>query len=269
VLTVNLDENAAAIKADKSQIEQVLMNLVVNARDAMEGKGGTLVLETQIETKSGTERSVTLMVRDTGKGMSAEVKERIFEPFFTTKEVGKGTGLGLSTVYGIVSKHNGQIAVESEEGKGTHFKLSFPMVASKPTVQSDNSPGGLGDAAGMETIMLVEDEEAVRTLAACVLKEAGYTVIEAANGVEALQVLDGHKAKIDLLLTDVIMPQMGGKELARGFRAKLPSAPVIYMSGYTGQEPLLDESKEDHAFLQKPFMATELLRKIRDVLESA
>jgi|GEM_PF-1528994 len=266
-LSLELEPEPSLIRADKSQIEQVLMNLVVNARDAIDGKGGKVVLETSLENGNGRERRVILSVKDTGKGMSQDVKERIFEPFFTTKEVGKGTGLGLSTVYGIVAKHNGRIVVDSEVDEGTTFKLSFPLVSKGAVARSDVSSPEVESALGKETIMLVEDEEAVRSLASSVLKEAGYVVLEAPNGVEALKVLSTKKPKIDLLLTDVIMPRMGGKELARGVLERSPMTPVVFMSGYTGQDPLMDEREDQSSFLQKPFLATELLRKVRDALD--
>ena len=275
-LQTGLDPTLGAVKADPGQIEQIIMNLAVNARDAMPG-GGKLMIETS-NTDLDDEyaahhppfiagRYVLLAVTDTGTGMDEETKTHIFEPFFSTKEIGKGTGLGLSTVYGVVKQSGGHIWVYSELGHGSVFKIYLPRV-DQPVQRSQPSELAPEIHRGTETVLLVEDEESVRTLTRSLLEEGGYTVIEARSGTHALEVAGKYSGPIHLLLTDVVMPGMNGRELARKMVANYPAVTVIYTSGYTGSF-----STHEHLFdpgvtlIQKPFSRTTLLRKVRDVLD--
>ncbi|MBW2732345.1 MAG: PAS domain S-box protein [Deltaproteobacteria bacterium] len=253
--------------ADPGQVEQVLMNLAVNARDAMP-QGGKLLIKTSNVTLRDlvAKRYVMLTVSDNGVGICAEVKEHIFEPFFTTKDVGQGTGLGLATVYGIVKQSGGNIQVTSEPGKGTTFKIYLPQVdETKTEPPTDFTTPHLH---GSGTVLVVEDEKPVRILTSRILTSAGYTVLTAANGGEALLECEQRTEGIDLVLTDVVMPKMGGKELADRLAKLCPNLKVLYMSGYTdgtiGRHGLLDE---DTHFIAKPFSSATLLKKIRSVLE--
>jgi two-component system cell cycle sensor histidine kinase/response regulator CckA len=271
-LSTRLDPELGQIKADPSQLEQILLNLAINARDAMPD-GGTLVIETANSDPPGEwngppQRCVMLLVRDTGIGMDAAIRSHIFEPFFTTKEIGKGTGLGLATVYGIVKQSGGYIIVDSAPGKGSVFKVYFPRIqglADRPKRAPRLSPTRSGTA----TILLVEDELAVRRLASRLLRQQGYTVMEAANGLEALRLASDQKGPIHLLLTDVVMPGMSGPELALHLGRDQSALKVIYMSGYAddalGKHGVLAEGTE---FLQKPFTPHELTVRVRDSLQS-
>jgi len=270
-----LDPMAGHIKADPSQIEQVIMNLAVNARDAM-ATVGKLTITTANTTlgeeclKNFPELSagdyVMLAIVDTGTGMSEEVEGHLFEPFFTTKPEGKGTGLGLATCFGIVKQHSGHINVDSELGRGTTFKIYFPRV------QSELEPARVRTkpevAGSKETVLLVEDEPAVRELAAFTLREKGYTVLEAVNGEEGLRTARQHDGKIDLVLTDVIMPVMGGKEMADALHASHPDTKVLFTTGYTedaiGHHGVL---RPGIVFLQKPYLTATLACKVREVLD--
>ncbi len=269
--------NVGSVKADPAQVEQVIMNLVVNARDAMP-KGGRLTVETlNVELDSTYARDhvtvkpgeyVMLAVSDTGMGMSPETVAHIFEPFYTTKDSGRGTGLGLSTVYGIVKQSGGYIWVYSEPGKGTTFKVYLPRVAEKAESKQEKveAPGA---GRGSETILLVEDEEAVRELANMILVAKGYSVIAAKNAKEAETFCEKHRGEIRLLLTDIIMPGMSGRELAKRITARHPETRVLYMSGYT--DNVLAEGgvlEAGVSFLQKPFTPAALAQKVRDVLDS-
>ncbi len=272
-----LSPNAARINADPGQIEQVLMNLVVNARDAMP-QGGKLIIRTDnVELTEGYAsqhiavrpgRYVMLAVSDTGTGIDAETQKRIFEPFFTTKKIGKGTGLGLSTVYGIIKQSGGNIWVYSEVGRGTTFKIYLPLVDEEAeSIQpraTDATP-----PRGTETVLLVEDEEMVRRMTRGMLEMNGYTVIEAANGEEALAVCERHHGPFHLLLTDVVMPQMSGRELAQAIATLHPEMRVLYMSGYT-DDAILHHGALDPGtvLLEKPFTSSALARKVREVLDS-
>ncbi|HEV2521657.1 MAG TPA: PAS domain S-box protein [Candidatus Acidoferrales bacterium] len=274
-LSTSLDPSLGSVKADRGQIEQVIMNLVVNARDAMP-EGGRLAIETSNveldedyvrrhpQQQSGAH--VLLSVSDTGIGMSAETQARIFDPFFTTKELGKGTGLGLSTVYGVVRQSGGHIWVYSELGLGTTFKIYLPRVdaaaiAEKPSATVTKP------SLGAKTILLVEDEEQLRMLTHRFLTETGYTVLEAEHPEKAIQIAQRHRGPIDLLLTDVVMPGMNGRALAEKLAQYRPSMRAVYMSGYTGfaHSELLESGAN---LLPKPFTRESLLRKLNEVLTS-
>lgn len=270
------DPNLGKVKADPGQIEQVLLNLIVNARDAMPG-GGKLTIETANAALSADYALshaavggpyVMLAVSDTGCGMDAELQKHVFEPFFTTKVTSKGTGLGLATVYGIVKQSDGHIWLYSEPGKGTSFKIYLPCVDEIVADQA-NAAGMPLVPKGTETLLLVEDEDQVRQIVQAILEQQGYDVLPAANGEEALKLAELHGSKIDLLLTDVVMPQMSGRELAQELTTILPQLKVLYMSGYTDdaivRHGLLDASL---SFIQKPFDAATAARKVREVLDS-
>jgi PAS domain S-box-containing protein len=271
-----LSPDLGRIKADPGQVEQVIMNLAVNARDAMP-KGGRLTIETanveldedyvsrHVTVVPG--RYVLLAMSDTGVGMEAPVLRRIFEPFFTTKELGKGTGMGLSTVYGIVKQSGGYIWVYSEPGQGTSFKVYFPQVGD--AAASDASRTQLPELArGSETILVVEDEETVRHLILAVLRRRGYQTLEARQAQEALEFAEKHPGPIHVMLTDVVMPKMSGRELANQLATLRPEAKILFMSGYATNaiihHGVLDPGT---AFLQKPFTPDALVRKIRQILD--
>jgi two-component system, cell cycle sensor histidine kinase and response regulator CckA len=264
------------VRADQSQIEQVLANLVVNARDAMPD-GGTLTVETAVveldetyQVKDGDLRPgsfVMLAVSDTGVGMDAEVQSHLFEPFFTTKEVGRGTGLGLATVYGIVKQHGGHVWVYSEVGRGSTFKVYLPLAheleaaVGEPTVTSD----GRGESG---VVLVAEDDPAVRMVTTRILERRGYQVLKASSGDEALRMADQHSGRIDLLVTDVVMPQMSGRELAERLKRRRPRVSVLYVSGYSDNDihhhGVLDDGVD---FLQKPFTEAMLAEKVRRAID--
>jgi PAS domain S-box-containing protein len=276
-LVTRLDPALGAVRADAGQIEQVVMNLAVNARDAMEG-GGTLTIETRNAEVLGSHREpdrdamppgryVQIRVRDTGTGIDAETKRHIFEPFFTTRELGKGTGLGLATVYGIVKQSGGYIWVDSDPGRGALFTVDLPQVG----VHDGDAEAGGDDGAGhvgTETVLVVEDEAQVRTVAREALRSHGYTVLEASDADVAIRVARGSKQAIDLLLTDVVMPGLSGGQLAEILTAERPGLRVLFMSGYT------DDALGPHGvlrpgvnYLQKPFSPDLLAQKVREVLD--
>jgi two-component system cell cycle sensor histidine kinase/response regulator CckA len=261
-------------KADPVQVEQVILNLAINARDAMPN-GGKLTIETANvtldEAHLGAQPGeyVLLAVSDTGTGMSDDVKSHLFEPFFTTKELGRGTGLGLATVYGIVKQSGGDVQVYSEEGAGTTFKVYLPRVR-PATAPATSSPARPEMPAGRETILLVEDDEGARELARRVLSSLGYTLLETRDGQEALRLAADYPGSIHLLLTDVVMPGMSGKALAEQLARSRPGLKTLFMSGYTdnaiAHHGVLDPGI---AFLQKPFSPGELARQVRAVLDAA
>lgn len=277
-LTTEFKAHPATVNADRGQIEQILLNLVVNARDAMP-KGGSLAIETSegnldenlAESLSDVQPGpqVVLTVRDTGNGMDRETLGRIFEPFFTTKPKDTGTGLGLSMVYGIVKQHRGHVTAESEPGRGTVFRAYFPRVDA-PLEKVDSQPSGWDELAGKETILLVEDEEVVRNLTSEVLEMHGYHVLKASSPAEAQRICDEFPERIDLLVSDVILPQMDGRSLFRLLAERRSDLRVLYVSGYTEDfivhHGVLDRNVH---FLPKPFTAIKLARKVREVLMSS
>ena len=275
-LVTVLSEGIGKVKVDPGQMEQVIINLAVNSRDAMP-QGGKLTIETadveldeeyakrHIAVQPG--RYVMLSISDTGVGMTPEVKDRLFEPFFTTKEQGKGTGLGLSTVYGIVKQSGGNIWVYSEPGQGATFKIYLPRVE-EPLTEKKREEVSREIPRGGETILVVEDEETVRKLAMRLLKGQGYRVLEASDGGKAFMLCEKYKERIDLILTDVVMPGMSGRELAERLKQIHPEMKVLYMSGYTDNAIVHHGVlKEGIHFIQKPFTLESLARKVREVLD--
>jgi PAS domain S-box-containing protein len=273
-LDVEIAKDLGTVRADASQIERVVVNLAVNGRDAMPD-GGNLAIRAHnvtVDEEYAADNDnlapgefVMLAVSDSGKGMSPEVRKHLFEPFFTTKRTGKGTGLGMAIVYGIVRKAGGTLSVYSERGVGTTIRIYLPRIVDRPSdAPSPTVVQGLG---GDETVLLVEDKEVVRRLAKRIFESSGYTVIEATDGVDALSAADG--AAFDVLVTDIVMPEMGGTQLARELRDARPDLPVLYMSGYiggfTGTYELLTERA---VFLPKPFTREVLLTKVRQLLDA-
>jgi CheY-like chemotaxis protein len=275
---MHLSSTLGRVQADPGQVEQILLNLTLNARDAMQD-GGRLTIETMnvvldgnyaagkpVETLDPGEYAA-LVVTDTGHGMDQATLGRVFEPFFTTKVVGQGTGLGLSTVYGIVKQSGGFIWVYSEPGLGTTFKLYFPLVASsaKETEPESPVPGGRAD----EVVLVAEDEPMVRSIMARTLRDSGYGVLEAANGREALELVTDQRGRVSLLVADVVMPDMGGREMASQLAQRWPDVPVLFTSGYTGLDVvsrgLLEDGRE---FMQKPLDPEALIRKVRELLDA-
>jgi CheY-like chemotaxis protein len=273
-LATELESDLGSIQADPTLLEQVILNLVVNARDAMP-LGGKLTIATR--NTGGGDRSesirsdtappplVTIRVSDTGIGMDAATKARLFEPFFTTKPVGQGTGLGLSMVFGIVKQSGGEIGVESEPGRGTTFKVCFPRVTDvvrlpAPPPAEDTSP------SGFEVVLLVEDESQLRKLVANVLVQSGFRVLIAAGPREALALAGAHAGRIDLLFTDMVMPHMSGKELADRLLVERPDIRVLYTTGYTEHSIAEHGSRSDVHLLPKPFTLDELLTTVCKVL---
>jgi two-component system, cell cycle sensor histidine kinase and response regulator CckA len=275
VVDIDLDPTLGRIKADQGQIEQVVMNLAVNARDAMPN-GGKLQIETgnrELDEMYCSEhpgakpgRYVMLAVTDSGAGMTPQTLAHIFEPFFTTKEVGKGTGLGLATVYGIVKQSGGYIWVDSAPGIGSCFQIYLPRVEESVSKTAAEAP--TDNLGGTETILLVEDADALRKLAQSFLTDHGFKVIAASSGEEALRVAEFHGRPIDLLVTDVVMPGMNGRALADRLLAKQPKLKVLYISGYTDSFIAGHGVLEEGTFLlHKPFTEEVLVRKVRDVLD--
>ncbi len=273
-LRTTLGERLGSVRADAGQLEQVIVNLVINARDAMPS-GGVLGIHTEnvdVDAGEATRLSVpmgrwiVLSVSDSGVGMDASTRARIFEPFFTTKEAGKGTGLGLSTAYGIVTQSGGQIVVESAVGQGTVFRVFLPRIDAPSTasgrfsVERDDAP------RGSETVLLVEDDGDVREFVHDVLSSHGYRVLSAVDGAQALAMIEQHAGRIDLLVTDVIMPRMMGSEVAARVAALRPSIKVLYISGYPG-DAIVKQGVPEHMFVQKPFSVAALARRVRALLD--
>ena len=271
-LTTLLQPRISPVRADLGQLNQVILNLAVNARDAMP-QGGSLTIETReldLDTKAHPEirpgRHVLLTVADTGWGMAPDVQTRIFEPFFTNKAEGQGTGLGLSVVFSIVQQSGGHIDVESRPGVGTKFEIYLPAVRGPvegPAQSARSSPVG-----GSETVLLVEDEEPVRNITSLLLEALGYRVLQAENGQNALRLFEARREKIDLLMADVVMPDLSGREVAEALQARDPKLRVLFQSGYTDDTVVRRGILHaEVAFLKKPFTLDELARKIREVLD--
>jgi two-component system cell cycle sensor histidine kinase/response regulator CckA len=271
-----LAPDLAWVLADRGQLEQVVMNLVVNARDAMPA-GGIVTIETrdvELENSSFHEeqvlrgRYVRLAISDTGSGMSRETQRRLFEPFFTTKEIGKGTGLGLSTTYGIVKQSKGYIWVYSEPGRGTTFNVYLPRGSRDGAAVVPEPAASLPIKRASETVLLVEDEIGVRHLSKRILDNAGYRVLEAADGAEAERLFAEHAATIDLVVTDVIMPGCGGPELLARLQLRVPGLRVLYMSGYTEKVAAMTAGiGRGLPFVQKPFTSADFVRHVREALD--
>jgi signal transduction histidine kinase/CheY-like chemotaxis protein len=276
-LTTLPGRNLGRVKADLGQVEQIIMNLTVNARDAMRD-GGSLTIETDNVTFDETYVSqhagvsagphVMLAITDTGHGMTKEVMAHLFEPFFTTKGLGLGTGLGLATCYGIIKQSGGHITVYSEPGQGSTFRIYLPRVDQASDAQaSQHRPANLPQ--GSETILIVEDEVSVRRLTALTMRGLGYSILEASNGKDALRVVrECNGNRIDFLITDVTMPEMGGAELARQFTALHPETKILFVSGYT-ENTIVHKGTVDAGieFLPKPYMPSVLARKVREILD--
>jgi two-component system, cell cycle sensor histidine kinase and response regulator CckA len=275
-LATTLEPDLYSINADPGQLEQVLINLAVNSRDAMP-EGGRLHISTantflsaehggrQLSASPG--QYIMLAVSDTGVGMSREIQRRMFEPFFTTKGQGKGTGLGLATVYGIIKQSGGDVWIYSEPGKGTTFKVYFPRAGEGPALHlvAENTQMS---PRGTETILVVEDDPALRALSARVLEANGYTVLLARNGIEALAIASGYAGHIDMVATDVVMPKMNGRPLVEKLTETRQGMRVLFMSGYTDDEVMRRGVIDGHAaFLQKPFTPPQFARKVREVLD--
>jgi two-component system, cell cycle sensor histidine kinase and response regulator CckA len=271
-LTFRRSERPAAIMGDLSQCHQLVINLMLNARDALP-KGGSIVVSTEnVVLNRSLEQNeaqvyVLFRVEDDGHGFDEEVRQRLFDPFFTTKELGKGAGLGLATVHGIVRQHGGFIDVSSSVGKGTVFSIYLPGTNTLP-LEKTSKPGKREYNAHGETILFVEDNDRVRKLGLKVLQRHGYVVLEAENPLQALDILEVHPDPIDIVITDVIMPQMSGPEMVRLLAKKAPFVKVLYISGYTNaelsQHGILDP---DLHFLPKPLSVEQLIEKVREVLD--
>ncbi len=274
-LELALDPASAPVRGDQAQMEQVIMNLALNARDAMP-QGGRLEISTRHVELSGTFAAahlevragpyILLRVRDTGIGMDAAVRAHLFEPFFTTKGPGKGTGLGLATVYAVVKEAGGAIDVVSAAGQGTTVHVYLPQAA-EPAGPAP--PRSLPAPGGAETVLVVEDEPRRARLLGDTLRSRGYVVLEASNGLEALRVAAGHDGPIHLLVTDVVMPHLSGRALAEHLAALRPALKVLYLSGYTDDAIMRHGVHEGSAFLQKPFTPDALAQQVRAVLAAA
>ncbi len=278
-LKIEHGRDVGAIKVDQGQLEQVIINLAVNARDAMPNGGQLTIRTRRVHADDEIFAHYDVMppgeyalieVADTGVGIPEEHLDKIFEPFFTTKEVGKGTGLGLSTVYGIVKQTGGYIFVDSHVGEGTVFRLFLPSHQEAPSgVKRQENEQAVRDLTGRETILLVEDEDAVRLFAKRALRNKGYRVLEARSGEEALEVIRSHESGFDLVISDVVMPNMDGPTLAREIRSRFPQTPIIFISGYAEDvfRRKLAEEHHDIAFVPKPFSLTELAAAVKEALD--
>jgi signal transduction histidine kinase len=276
-LVTALGDSLHLVNADPGQLEQVIINLAVNARDAMPNGGKLSIATSNAEIppdsrrKNGRESEnghVMLSVTDTGMGMTREVQQRVFEPFFTTKEQGKGTGLGLATVYGIVTQSGGEVHLHSQPNKGTTFRIFFPALAMAADSVQALAETSAAVPRGDETVLIVEDDASLRALAARVLEASGYKVLLARNGVEALALCAGYEGKIDLVASDVVMPEMSGRPLVEKLAETRAETKVLFMSGYTDDDVMRRGVLDGRAaFLQKPFTATQFATKVRDVLD--
>lgn len=274
-LRLEVPRDLPPVLADRNQLEQVLVNLALNARDAMEPGGRLVIAGSVVEIDDGTApspvveirtgRYVRIRVTDTGHGMSPEAREHAFEPFYTTKPLGQGTGLGLSTVYGIIKQSGGYVWIDSRLGQGTSITVDLPAVSEPMPVRAERVPG---PARGRETVLVVEDEPLVRRLARRALEEHGYTVLEASDGREAMAELASGEHTIGLVLSDLVMPRMSGRELGHEIARRFPGVPVLFMSGYTGEDVRSRGLLEGSApFVQKPFTPEALARRVRTLLD--
>jgi CheY-like chemotaxis protein len=274
-LVSELEPGLGRVRMDPAQAEQVLMNLVLNARDSM-AAGGTLTIETAERVVGASTkgralkpgRYLVLSVSDTGEGMDAEAQARLFQPMFSAKDTSMASGLGLSIVYGIVKQSGGVVRVSSEPGSGTSVRVFLPMLE-EPAQEEGEAPAAEPvQLRGLETILLVEDEEAVRELLRKVLTRQGYTVLEARHGRDALMALERHRGAVHLVVTDIVMPEMGGRELADRLRADRPELKILFISGYTNDEIVRrGVSESDMDFIQKPFSSDDFLRRVREMLD--
>jgi CheY-like chemotaxis protein len=265
---------SALIRADRGQIEQVILNLVANSRDAMPHGGSLRIAVARVAVDGSMARELgtaepgtfcALIVEDTGRGMDSDMKDRIFEPFFTTKERGKGTGLGLSTAYGIVKQAGGSITVSSEPGKGATFTVYIPCLEQSAASRGAGAPG---PGRGSETILLVEDETGVREVARELLEMKGYNVLEAEDGMRGLELALTHPGPLHLLLSDIVMPGMSGRDLAERLSVERPGIRVLFISGFTDDTMVRRGVRDSKvAFLQKPFTLETLAQKVREVLD--
>jgi CheY-like chemotaxis protein len=278
-MTTILADDLGAVAADPSQIEQIIMNLAVNARDAMPNGGALSIATSNVEFETAHQLRasepaiqpgayVMIAVSDNGTGMSPDVQSRVFEPFYTTKPANLGTGLGLSTVYGIVKQSGGRLAMYSEPDHGTTFKIYLPRVDAAPRRAAPDELARDSSASGGETILIVEDDPALRIVACRSLRERGYVVFEAGNGLDALSLCQARGSEIDLVVTDMIMPEMSGAELAERIAEGYPQLKVLLMSGYTRDEAARRSiASERYSFLDKPFTPTRLATRVREVLD--
>jgi CheY-like chemotaxis protein len=271
----DLNPATGSVKADPGHIEQIVMNLAVNARDAMP-RGGKLVISTRHmpatelgkDATPGVSRYAMVSVSDTGTGMDEATQQRMFEPFFTTKPIDKGTGLGLATVYGLVKQYEGAVRVKSVLGEGTTFEIYLPTAAEAADIVPASKNGASAGAKSAGTVLLVEDEPAVRAVARRVLERVGYVVIEAPDGQTALRMAETRSGPIHLLLTDVVMPGMGGMNLAKSFVAKQSATKVLFVSGHAIEtDEMAEVRKSSHAYLKKPFTPDELVRAVERALK--
>ena len=276
-IQAQLERELDPVMADLTQIEQVLLNLAVNARDAMPS-GGTLTIETRNSVRESEFRSMNLgpnpaafamlRVTDTGIGMSSKITARVFEPFFTTKERGKGTGLGLAAVYGILKQLGGAVYVDSEPGRGTTFRIYLPKT-DRAALAPETPPAAVSTPDGSETILLVEDEASVRTFARVALSRHGYTILEAQSAEGALTLLADRTRPIHLVVSDIVLPGLNGRDLAAQVAREFPGTRTLLMSGYTdGQEPVERSTEPGPVLMNKPFSAQVLLSRVREALSA-
>ena len=276
-LTTDFARDLANVKADPSQIEQIVMNLLINARDAMP-KGGTVTVRTEniwfdarhrrFSSQARAGHYIALEVSDSGSGMDEETLAHIFEPFFSTKEMNRGTGLGLATVYGIVKQNNGEIFVDSEPGKGTTFTIFLPQAEEKELIVIEKNGSTADASTGSETILVVEDEEIVRRVVRNLLQKRGYRVIEARHGTEALQVACDHEGPLDMIVTDVVMPGLNGRQVVDALKSRFPTIAVLYMSGFT--EEIINHRgilEPGIFFIEKSAVGRGLCKKVREILD--